>query len=267
MVGAAAAAAASLLAAVAVGIKSGATTPQPQPSAVDAGTVDAREVAPRAQPEGTRTQSLDSAQKAPAPSAGRAQDVNTSMTLLVEDTDDLSGTTQRALRITRQLGGYVQSVQYGTQSAEGTAALRVRIPVSRVQAAVVGFSNLGRILAQDTRITDLQQQLDELTRQIRRTGDPERRTALRRQRAELNRRAAYATLSLALTTHEPQQAAPTLGRFDRAVDDATGVLAGELAILAYVLIVASPFLFLAAAAFAGRRAYRRYSDTRLLERA
>jgi hypothetical protein len=204
---------------------------------------------------------------APAPSTGRAQDVNTSITLLVEDTDDLSGTTQRALRITRRLGGYVQSVQYGTQSADGTAALQVRIPVSRVQAAVVAFSDLGRILAQQTQITDLQQRIDDLTRQIRRSDDPGHRAALRRERTELNRRAAYATVSLALTTHQPEKAVAPPSRFDRAVDDATGVLAGELAILAYILIVASPFLILAGAALLGRRTYRRYSDTRLLERA
>lgn len=274
MVGAAATAAASLLAAVAVGIKSGATSPPAaQPTAVDVGTAGTNEPPQAAQSEASRVQRLDrfapsTAEKtAPVLSAGRAQDVNTSMTLLVADTDDLSATTQRALRITRRLGGYVQSVQYGTQSAEGASALTVRIPVSRVQAAVVGFSNLGRILAQSTQITDLQQQVDELTRQIRRTQDPHRRDALRRQRSELNRRAAYATVSLALTTREPEQAAPAPSRLDRAVDDATGVLTAELAILAYVLIVASPFLVLAAAAFAGRRAFRRYSDMRLLERA
>jgi hypothetical protein len=268
MVGAAATAAASLIAAVAVGIKSGATNPPTQPAAVEIRPLESS-AAPSTSEQGARAldrQSLP-AEKAPAPSPQRAQDVNTSITLLVGDTDDLSGTTQDALRITRRLGGYVQSVQYGTQSAEGTASLRVRIPVSRVQAAVVGFSNLGRILAQDTQITDLQQQVDELTRQIRRTRDQDRITALRRQRAELNRRAAYATVSLALTTHEPEKAAPPPGRLDRAVDDATGVLTAELAILAYVLIVASPLLFLAAGAFAGRRAYRRYSDLRLLERA
>jgi hypothetical protein len=274
LVGAAATAAASLLAAVAVGIKSGATSPPAsQPSAVDFGTVGTSEPPRAAQAEASGAQRLDrfapaTAQKAaPMPSPGRAQDVNTSMTLLVDTTDDLSGTTQRALRITRRLGGYVQSVQYGTQSAEGASALTVRIPVSRVQAAVVGFSNLGRILAQNTHITDLQQQVDELTRQIRRTQDRDRRDALRRQRSQLNRRAAYATVSLALTTHEPERAVPAPSRLDRAVDDATGVLTAELAILAYVLIVASPFLVLAAAAFAGRRAYRRYSDLRLLERA
>jgi hypothetical protein len=193
--------------------------------------------------------------------------VNTSITLLVEDTNDLSGTTQRALRITRNLGGYVQRVDFGSQATEGTAALQVRIPVSRVQAAVVRFSDLGRILAQQTQITDLQQRLDELTRQIRRSDDPSRRAALRRERIELNRRAAYATLSLDLTTHEPEQKAAPPSRIDRAVDDATGVLTAELAVIAYALIVASPFLVLLAAAYAGRRAYRRYSDLRLLERA
>jgi hypothetical protein len=45
------------------------------------------------------------------------------------------------------------------------------------------------------------------------------------------------------------------------------VLTAELAVIAYALIVASPFLVLLAAAYAGRRAYRRYSDLRLLERA
>jgi hypothetical protein len=45
------------------------------------------------------------------------------------------------------------------------------------------------------------------------------------------------------------------------------VLTAELAIGAYALIVASPLLILLAAAFVGSRAYRRYADQRLLERA
>ena len=204
----------------------------------------------------------------PAPSRRRAQDVQAELRVLVDNPDDLSAATQRALRTHRRLGGYVVTVNYGTpEPTEGTATLRVRIPVSRVQSAIVQFSGLGRILAQQTRITDLQQQLDELTRQIRRTKDKERVEALRRQRIQLNRRAAYATVDLALTTHEPEPKAAAPSRFDRAVDDAAGVLTTELAIAAYVLIVASPFLLLLAAAFAGSRAYRRYADQRLLERA
>jgi hypothetical protein len=223
----------------------------------------------KAQPQ-TRA---DAAPGAPVtPSQTRAQNVQATLTVLVDDTADLSATTQRALRATRRLGGYVVTVRYGTpEPTEGTATLRLRIPVSRVQAAIVQFSGLGRILAQETQITDLQQSLDDLTRQIRRLertgGSKEQIAALRRQRTEINRRAAFATVSLDLTTHEPRQKATPPSRFDRAVDDATGVLAAELAIGAYALIVAAPILLLLGLAFAGSRAYRRYSDQRLLERA
>ena len=205
----------------------------------------------------------------PAPSTQRAQEVQANVRVLVDDPDELSTATQRALRTTRRLGGYLVAVDYGTPEAtEGSATMRVRVPVSRVQAAVVSFSNLGRILAQQTQISDLQQRLDELTRQIRRTkGDKARIAALRRERTQINRRAAYATVDLALTTHEPEKKVVPPSRLDQAVDDATGVLTAELAIGAYILIVASPFLVLLAAALAASRAYRRYADQRLLERA
>lgn len=205
----------------------------------------------------------------PPPSKRRAQQVQADLRVLVDDPDELSAATQRALRTTRRLGGYLVTVDYGTPEAtEGSATIRVRVPVSRVQAAVVSFSNLGRILAQQTQITDLQQRLDELTRQIRRArGDKARIGALRRERTQINRRAAYATVDLTLTTHEPKKSVAPPSRLDRALDDATGVLTAELAIGAYLLIVASPFLVLLAAAYAGSRAYRRYVDQRLLERA
>jgi hypothetical protein len=206
---------------------------------------------------------------APIPTPTRAQDVQADLRILVDDPNDLSDATQRALRTTRRLGGYLVTVDYGTdERTEGAATLRVRVPVSRVQAAIVQFSGLGRILAQQTVITDLQQRIDEVTRQIRRAkGNKARITALRRERVELNRRAAYATVDLGLTTHEPETKAAPPSRLNRAVGDATGVLKTELAIAAYVLIVASPFLVLLAAAFAGSRAYRRHADQRLLERA
>jgi hypothetical protein len=218
---------------------------------------------------------------APGPAAGRAQDYRATLTLLVDGTDELSATTQRALRTARRLGGYVLSVNYSTpEPGEGTAAVRLRIPVSRVQAAIVQFSGIGRILAQDTQISDLQQGLDELTRRIR---DLERRAAnaqgaeraqleaqiaaLRNQRVQINRQAAYATVNLDLTTHEPATPSATPGRLERALDDAVGILLAELVIAAYALIVASPFIVLGIAAFFGNRAYRRHADQRLLERA
>ena len=218
---------------------------------------------------------------APVPAQRRAQDYRATLTLLVDGTDELSATTQRALRTTRRLGGYVLSVNYSTpEPGDGTAAVRLRIPVSRVQAAIVELSAMGRILAQDTQVSDLQQGLDELTRRIR---DLERRAAraqgveraqllaqieaLRNQRVQINRQAAYATVNLDLTTHEPKAPAVTPGRIDRALDDAVGILLAELAIAAYALIVASPFILLGLAAFFGNRAYRRHADQRLLERA
>jgi Domain of unknown function (DUF4349) len=225
--------------------------------------------------ESARSQSA-----APAP-GGRAVDYQASLTLLVDGTEELSATTQRALRTTRSLGGYLVSVDYRTpEPGEGTAAVRLRVPVSRVQAAIVQFNDLGRILAQDTQISDLQQPLDDLTRRIRRlerqaaraTG-PERAQLeaqiadLRRQRTEINRRAAFATVNLSLTTHEAKEPAATPSRLDRALGDAVGILLAELVIVAYVLIVASPLLVLLAAAFFGNRAYRRHADQRLLERA
>lgn len=255
------------LAALAVGLSSAL---QSGPMTRDAATGDS--TAPRVvEGQSARQLAPMKAERAaiPSPSLGRAQEVQADLRVLVDDPGELSGATQRALRTTRRLGGYLVAVDYGTPEAtEGSATIRVRIPVSRVQAAVVSFSNLGRILAQQTQITDLQQRLDELTRQIRHAkGDKARIAALRRERTQINRRAAYASVDLALTTREPEQKVVPPSRLDRAVDDATGVLTAELAIGAYVLIVASPFLVLLAAAFAGSRAYRRYADQRLLERA
>jgi hypothetical protein len=281
---------ASLMVAVAVGIKTAAVS-EPQPGARNplqtapaAPDVESGSGAVSPAPAELRAPSrLRAAVPAapPGPNRDRAQDVHASLTVLVEGTEDLSATTQRALRVTRRLGGYVVNVQYGTpEPTEGTAALRVRIPVSRVQSAVVQFSDLGQILAQQVQISDLQQPLDELTRRIRRlerlaanaSGAELARikseiAALRRQRAEVNRRAAFATVSLDLTTHEPEKQEAAPGRLERAIDDATGVLAAELAIGAYALIVAAPILLLLAAAFAASRAYRRIADQRLLERA
>jgi Domain of unknown function (DUF4349) len=289
LLGAPAVAAASLVVAVAVGIKAAAVS-EPQPdelsSAPAARGAPGLPSAPylesmEGQPLVPQAPARRRAAGPPGPSTSRAQDVGASLTVLVDNTDDLSASTQRALRATRRFGGYVVNVQYGTpQPTEGTATLRVRIPVSRVQAAIVELSSLGRILAQQVPISDLQQPLDELTRRIRRL---EQRAAdahgaelarirreiaaLRRQRAEINRRAAFATIELGLTTREPEPKAAPPGRLERAVDDAMGVLAAELAIGAYALIVAAPIIVLLAAGFAASRAYRRYADQRLLERA
>jgi hypothetical protein len=269
-----AAAAASLAVAVVVGLMSSATPPSqvaqpPTPAEVMEQAPTARAPIQRAMPPVTSAGKQMFSPTVPAPGTSRAQNVNATLRLHVDNTADLSATTQQALRATRRLGGYVVAVDYGTPDAsEGTASLRLRIPVSRLQAAIVRFSGLGQILAQQTQITDVQRRLDELTRQIRGAkGNKTKIAALRRERMRISRRAAYATVALGLTTHEPEKKAAPPSRLDRAVSDAAGVLTAELAVGAYALIVASPLLILLAAAFVGGRAYRRYADQRLLERA
>jgi hypothetical protein len=230
-------------------------------------------------------------------SRGRTQDYHASLRLRVDDLDDLSARTQQALRMTRRYGGYVVAVEYGNpRGGEGDAALEVRVPIARVQDAVVAFSELGAIVSQNVSIRDLQGPIDRYTRDIRRLRDrmaslreslldptltaAERRrieaelarararlAALEQERRTLARQGRFAKVSLTLTTRKPAAKEEAPGRIERAVDDAGSVLAKEVAFGLYALIVASPFLLLIGLAVAGARAGRRRADQRLLERA
>jgi hypothetical protein len=199
----------------------------------------------------------------------RAQDFRATLRVPVADPSDLSTATQKALRTTRWLGGYVVTVQYGTPApSEGTANLRVRTPVSRVQAAIVQFNNLGQILEQQTQVTDFQQRLDELTRKIRRAKGNKARIAAPPPRAHR----AQPPCRFRDTRRRPHD--PRTGE-EGSVPRPAGASRRRrdrpphcrASTRAYALIVARPFLLLLAAAFAGNRVYRRHADQRLLERA
>jgi Domain of unknown function (DUF4349) len=236
-------------------------------------------------------------QGAPVPSTTRAQDYSSRIKLHVDGHEKLSEAVQSAIRSTRQLGGYVTYVDYGTSGKrDGGAELSVRVPVGRVQTAVARFSQLGTILEQQTEIRDLQGQIDRITRDIQarrdriakleaELKDPTLGKAERdrlearlvrakrglanamRGRAGVLRQSRYAKLDLAFTTAEPKEAAPPPSGLKRALDDAAGILASELAVLLYVLIAGAPFILLAALAVIGVRALRRGANTRVLERA
>jgi hypothetical protein len=256
----------------------------------------------RAPAQGEDSQSpalLDRTANAPflPTSPGRTQDYHASLRLRVDDLDDLSARTQQALRMTRRYGGYVVAVDYGNpRTGEGDATLELRVPIARVQDAVVAFSELGSIVSQNVTIRDLQGRIDRHTRDIRRLRDrmaslraslldpnltaAERRrieadlartrarlAVLEQERRALTRQGRFANVSLALTTRKPAAREEAPGRIERAVDDAGAVLAKEVAFGLYALIVASPFLLLTALAIAGARAGRRRADQRLLERA
>jgi hypothetical protein len=214
-----------------------------------------------------------------APASSRLQRYDATLRLRVKDVQALSDATNRAIAVTRSLGGYVGSVHYATRSARrGGATLVLRVPVGSVQEALARLSGLGTILQQQTGILDVTRRADREAEQIAnleqqlRTAPPaeapairHRLATLRAKHARLLKSARLARITLALTT-PAKQAAAAPSRLDRTLDDAGGVLLRELEILLYALVVAGPLLLLGAAGLATGRAARRRADQRLLER-
>lgn len=230
------------------------------------------------------------------PSHNRLQDYSASMRLRLDDVDGLSDATLRAMRIARGFGGYVVSVRYDSSDRQerGEAYLTLRVPVERIQNAVLRFSSLGTILDQNIVIRDVQPRVDALERRIvqlrsqiaavdaqlrnpnvseadrarlqfrRERLATQLRQAARSRQATI-RQAQFATVSLVLTTVKAEKKATPPGRFQRTLDDAGGILLAEAAWTLLVLAVAMPFVLLLALALWGVRAARRLGDRRLLE--
>ena len=225
----------------------------------------------------------------------RLTEVHASMRLRVSGLDGLSKTTSRAMRLTRKLGGFVQSVDYAS-GREGTAYLTVRVPIAHVQQAVVKFSSLGTILSQQVSIRDLQDQANAqrlrilrlertaavLKERLRSSLTPEERVRLearldavrgqlrvkKQQHAGTVRQGRLSTFQLELTTRKGPAAVPSHpGRIERAVRHAFSALSKAIAGALYVLIVLSPLLALAALALWASRYRRRRVEQRLLARA
>ena len=97
------------------------------------------------------------------PTDGRAQRVSATLTVEVHDSNAVSRAAQDALDLTRRLGGHVVSASVAT-GEQGSASLTVRVPVARVQEAIVGLSSLGCIVSQQVTTDDLQENLDQLQR-------------------------------------------------------------------------------------------------------
>jgi Domain of unknown function (DUF4349) len=195
----------------------------------------------------------------------RLQRQNISMRLRVKD---LSGATQNAVRTTRRLGGFVAGADYATGSKDGISRLALRVPVANLQKAIASFTQLGTILSQHISVADLQSGLDRLDMRIakaRRAGDDRTLEQLEHRRDALIREGTYAHVSLQLTTAKPaaQHVAP--GGFDRFWDNSSNILGKELIAVLYVLVLAGPFVLIAALLLFSERARRRRADHRLLE--
>jgi Domain of unknown function (DUF4349) len=222
----------------------------------------------------------------------RAQRVSATLTVEVRNSDAVSRAAQDALGLTRSLGGYVVSSSVAT-GEEGSASITVRVPVARVQDAIAGLSGLGRIVAQQVTIDDLQETLDQLeTREATVRGqiarirarleseqlDPQTEAVLRARlqtlREELrtlragiastNAEARMSTIQLTVVTPNAFGAVAPSSRIDRTIDEALNVLAWEGVVALGLVIVLAPFALVALAAWLGRRLYRRHEEERLL---
>ena len=240
----------------------------------------------------TAPTNLGAADSTIGPTRGRAQRVSATLTVEVPDSDGVSGAAQAALDLTRRLGGHVVSASVATGD-EGTAALVVRVPVARVQEAIVQLSGLGRIVSQQVQIEDLQEGLDRLDRRERSvraqialvaarldtesldaTTRAQLETRLQNLRGELrelrrgisatNAEARMATIQLTVVTPGMLGAVPVPSRLDRTLDEALDVLVWEGVIALAIAIVAAPFALVAFAAWLGRKLYRRREEDRLL---
>jgi hypothetical protein len=232
------------------------------------------------------------AQKAaPAPLTGRAQRYSATLTIGVEDTDELSQATQQALAIARDLGGYLVSANYAT-GQDGAASLMLRVPSGRASEAVTRLSGLGTILGQSVQIQDLQESLDGLDREVERlraqvaaltvaieraeTAAERARLLERRAQAQAQLRelrasrtataaeARTATIQLELRTEEGSGVAAPGSRLDRALDKALEILAWEALALLVLAVALAPLALVAAAVWSARRVRRRRDEDRLL---
>ncbi len=226
------------------------------------------------------------------PATDRAQRVSATLTVEVSDSDAVSRAAQDALDLMRRLGGHVVNASVATGD-EGSAALTVRVPVGKVQEAIVGLSALGRIVSQQVTIDDLQESLDAMERRARSVReqiarivarleserlDPQARAVLearlqtlrnenrelRRSIGSTNAEARTATIQLNVVTPGMLGAVPTPSRLDRTFDEALNVLVWEGVVALAVAIIAAPFALVAFAAWLGRRLYRRREEDRLL---
>ena len=228
----------------------------------------------------------------PLPDTARARDVDFALELRLQHADDVSAASTDAMRIARELGGFVASSHVETGQGEGTAALTLRVPVGRLEDAVVRLSALGTVTAQDVTIQDLQGGVDRRAARIERlerairadelrlasgTLDAEERLEVqlrlererallrdvRRQRAALLRRASTAEIDLRLHTRATA-AAPEAGGVSGAARDAFDLLGRAGTGLVYVAILAAPFLIALALVWVALRRRARRSEERLL---
>jgi hypothetical protein len=226
----------------------------------------------------------------------RATDVDLLVELRLRDADELAGASQQAMAITRELGGWVAGSDVDSEGREGEAELQLRVPVGRVEDAVVRLSELGTVTSQRMETVDLQagidrrdRRIEELDRFIRigelrlesETLDPEERLRIqirlerqRAARADLlrantrdRREAATSEVTLLLHTREaPAGDERDEGGAAGTARDALRLL-GDIGVVAlFIAIVLGPAVLLVVLLWLALRSRSRRIETRLLDR-
>jgi Domain of unknown function (DUF4349) len=276
------------------------TTPEVRGAAEDLGEVAAQVPAPRARDFSPAFKmnlgSERSSAQAPLTTRGRATDVALWMELRLPGADELSAAASEAMAITRDIGGRVAASDVETEGNEGRAELALRIPVGRVEDAVVRLGELGTVTGERVETIDLQRginrrnyRIEQLERAIRAlqlrlesgtlTPEEELRARLEIERhrntiedlrdaIRADRREA-ATSELALVLHTREAAAQekedetgAAGAARKALD----FLAAAGTIALFLVIILSPVVLLLVLLWLAFRARSRRIETRLLDR-
>jgi hypothetical protein len=219
----------------------------------------------------------------PAPNANRIQDYEAYLRLRVKHGDAVSDSAKRAVAVARSLGGFASYTSVDNGGPEGSATIRLRVPIQHVQEAVARLSGLGTIVSERVEIQDLTAEVNAVDRQIDRlqrrlgelraqkqTEETQRRIEsltreverLQRGRANTVRQARLATVTLELTTREADM--PVKPDESSRLDGAWTALAWIGIVALYGLILGAPFALLAVLAWAGWRVARRRAEARLL---
>lgn len=226
----------------------------------------------------------------------RARHVDMWIELRVRDADRLSAAANNAMRVTRELGGFVASSTVGTRGNEGRAEISLRVPVGRVDDALFRLSQLGAITGQRVVTEDRQADIDRSSQRIealrRAIQIAELRlgsgtltvtqrlqlqiklarlhgelTSLRRSRARLVREAATADLTLVLHTQAAASGKANKSGVGGIVGDALHLLGRAGAISLFAAIVLSPLVVLALLIWLVRRRRLRRQEAQLLGQA
>ena len=232
---------------------------------------------------------------AAAPARGRAVIASATLTLTTAS-DDVESVTDRAIRLTDTLGGFVQNSSTNRTGSRATATLTLKLPSAQLDAGIAQLSKLAHVRSRSQEAQDVTDQRSALqaavrdaradrdglrTRLAKATTDKERsrlralldrasRRVTQRERdvAELGQRTSFSTVDLSIVGTRKAAAAPApAGRWTPgdAAKDAGRVLEVIAGVLVIAFAILIPLGILAGLAAYGNRGLTRRRRERALE--